>query len=270
MYGTYALPLSHLRGGVNLYKVLLADDEIIDLEGLRTFIPWKDLDMEVVAAVNNGFAAASVLEREHVDILVTDIRMPNMSGLELAQKALENNAEMSVIFVSGHQDFHYLKQAMSMNACGYVLKPMDDKELIDSLVKARNGLEQKKKWRSHEAPSGTGAPMDQWNTKNGKLIAQVMAAVRDRLHENITLKQLAEQFCFSPNYLGALFKEETGQNFCDYVTKVRMEKAQELLRSTTLKIYEVAEQVGYRYFPYFSRQFKETCGMTPLEYRRRH
>ncbi|MGV2786904.1 helix-turn-helix domain-containing protein, partial [Clostridium perfringens] len=88
--------------------------------------------------------------------------------------------------------------------------------------------------------------------------------------ENITLRDMANRFSFSPNYLGVLFKEETGHNFSDYVIKLRMERARDLLKTTKLKIYEIASQTGYQYLPYFSRQFKEMYGMTPLEYRRKH
>ncbi|EGG33870.1 response regulator, partial [Paenibacillus sp. HGF5] len=86
-----------------MYKVLLADDEILDLEGMKSFIPWEDLGMKVIDSVNNGFAACEVLEREKVDILVTDVRMPNMTGLELAQRALKLQEELRIIFVSGYQ-----------------------------------------------------------------------------------------------------------------------------------------------------------------------
>ncbi|UUZ97263.1 helix-turn-helix domain-containing protein [Paenibacillus sp. P25] len=93
--------------------------------------------------------------------------------------------------------------------------------------------------------------------------------VQERLQENVTLREVAEHFSFSPNYLGTLFKEETGRNFSEFVIMLRMNKACELLSQTKLKIYEVADRVGYRYLPYFSRQFRETFGMTPLEYRRK-
>ncbi|MFD0674647.1 response regulator [Cohnella sp. GCM10027633] len=263
-----------------MYKVLLADDEMLDLEGMRAFIPWTELGMEVVAAVNSGFAACEVLDSEPIDILVTDIRMPNMTGLELAAKALELQPDISVVFVSGHQDFHYIKQAMTMNAFGYVLKPMDDRELIDSLTKIREHLivkmQRERTENAYLELSRTAGTTDseslpaKESTKNGKLIESVVASIRERLHENVTLRDLAIRFSFSPNYLGLLFKEETGQSFNDYVIGLRMEKAKELLRDTRIKIYEVAEQVGYRYLPYFSRQFRETVGMTPLEYRRKH
>lgn len=108
------------------------------------------------------------------------------------------------------------------------------------------------------------------SSKNGRLVEEIIDNIRERVHENITLRDMANRFSFSPNYLGVLFKEETGYNFSDYVIKLRMERARELLVSTKLKIYEVASQTGYQYLPYFSRQFKEMYGMTPLEYRRKH
>ncbi|GAB6926778.1 hypothetical protein JCM10914A_07610 [Paenibacillus sp. JCM 10914] len=523
-----------------MYKVLLADDEILDLEGMKSFIPWESLGMTVVDSVNNGFAAWEVLQQEEINILVTDVRMPNMTGIELAQKALKVQDDLQVIFVSGYQDFSYVKQAIALNACNYVLKPMEDEELIEALMKAKldlDKLQERKEterayqemipilknqyllqilqkpydgamlgiikreyhlnemewpvrvillelddvstWRMHAQDTGDqkvqhdqyftqlhklleqsgfrhfckvtdqrmavlmdvmkgksdiqaalerlseffsltvtvgegGAAhrleelhasylmaegaleqkmfrgkgkwilynevptedredaksldirldalftamtnydivgihdeveaiqllasnirskftirnlgvyiilkldahlntmhedlfqmlgielknldvllqfetMDDifsWlrmkvfeiseklnfrkSSKNGRLVEEIIENIRERVHENITLRDMANRFSFSPNYLGVLFKEETGYNFSDYVIKLRMERARDLLISTKLKIYEVASQTGYQYLPYFSRQFKDIYGMTPLEYRRKH
>lgn len=130
-----------------MYKVLIADDEVLDLEGMRRFIPWSELGLEVVAAVNNGYDACGVLEREHVDILVTDVHMPSMSGLELARKALTRAADIRVVFVSGYQDFHYVKEALALKAYSYVLKPMDDSELADVLLRIREELDRARRER---------------------------------------------------------------------------------------------------------------------------
>lgn len=491
-----------------MYKVMLVDDEILDLKGMRTFIPWNELGMEVAAAVNNGFSALEFLENESVDVLVTDVRMPNMTGLELAKQAIDKYERLRVIFVSGYQDFQYIKQAMTLNAFSYVLKPMDDQELVEALQKVRADLDEEKKKVAQElayhqmvpllkneymlqllngesdastlqklrdehgfsalqtpftiavledderagdwvrsygirhickvdanryalfceqedrltdliqalqsATIGIGLPVDEleaasvsyrqalealdlkifhgkgsiihysrvheremehaehldiqldalfeamsnyelvrihdelaslyelagrlrtelaihsftmyiimkldnhlqamneslfellgfdWKSldvlesletideingwlrrkvyelsellqqkkqrKNWKLIQQMIAYIQERLSENVTLKQVADTFSFSPNYLGQLFKEEMNQNFSEFLISLRMEKAGQLLRETNMKVYEVAEAVGYRYLPYFSRQFKEYYGSSPLEYRRK-
>lgn len=119
-----------------MYKALIVDDEILDLEGMRTFIPWTELGLEVVDAVHNGFEALSVMESESIDVLVTDVHMPGMSGLDLVRKAKELYGRIKVIFVSGYQDFNYVKQAISLHAYNYVLKPMDDTELTEALKKS--------------------------------------------------------------------------------------------------------------------------------------
>jgi len=243
-----------------MYKVLLVDDEVLDLEGMRAFIPWTDLGMEVSAAVNNGFDAYEVLERERIDILVTDVRMPNMTGLELTKRGLTLQPHLKVIFVSGYQDFQFVKQALSLQACNYVLKPTDDDELIESLEKIRGELEQRR--RSADGPRE--------ESRNGKWLHELTEYIQEHLHENVTLKDLAEKFSFSPNYLGLLFKEKTDQYFSDYLNTLRMERAKELLLNTNKKVYEVADLTGYRYLPYFSKKFRECYGMSPLEYRKFH
>jgi two-component system response regulator YesN len=105
--------------------------------------------------------------------------------------------------------------------------------------------------------------------ENIKLIREMTDFVREHLHENITLRNVANRFSFSPNYLGTIFKDATGRNFSDSVIELRMEKACDLLKNSNLKIYEIADRVGYKYLPYFSRQFRESYGVTPGEYRKR-
>ncbi|WP_339282071.1 response regulator [Paenibacillus sp. FSL H8-0282] len=524
-----------------MYNVLLVDDEMLDLEGMRQFIPWNELGMQVVEAANNAFTACDILEQHVIDIIVSDVNMPNMSGLELARIAIEKKNDIRVIFVSGYQDFSYVKQALSLKAYSYVLKPMDDKELIAALQKVKQDLDDESKRRDveeayqhmipmakndllirlfegewegdtqagmfklmksygldklewpirvavleldyfnwfqeqdnltkhlmskdflyevntiaqkHGMPHcykvssyriallineqemekfieeiyesirtkfpvtmtvGVGKPtfaMDQVHTSyrqameavdgkmflgkgklimyetvssepgmidartldarmdtlfkamkeyelvliydeidklfrsvsslrskftihnlamyiiwkldqqlkevsedlfeilgmelhsldillqfdtisdirswlvlktfeiseylrsktesvNNKLIREIMQMMKDKMSENFTLKDIAQQFSFSPNYLGYLFKEETGKTFSEVLIQLRMEQAGKLLKDPKCKIYEIASQVGYRYLPYFSRQFKEAYGMTPMEYRKR-
>src|SRR5690606_6054608 len=105
------------------------------------------------------------------------------------------------------------------------------------------------------------------NTENGRFIRNVRLTIKDRMGENITLKDLAQHLSFSPSYLGFLIKEKSGYTFNELLVQLRMERACELLKQPGMKIYEISDQVGYRYVPYFSRQFKDKFGLTPLEYR---
>ncbi|WNS45423.1 response regulator [Paenibacillus sp. MMS20-IR301] len=131
-----------------MYKVLLVDDELLDLSGLECFMNWDEMDMEVCAAASSGFEALEVLETEQVDIIVTDIKMPIMTGMELARRALELNPQLKIVFVSGYEDFQYAKQAISLSACGYVLKPVDDDDLRRTLMDVKGNLD-KERAQSH-------------------------------------------------------------------------------------------------------------------------
>ncbi len=255
-----------------MYRVLLVDDEEIDLEGMRRLIDWRGLGMEVVAAVSSGLAAMQVIENEAVDVLVTDIRMPGMSGLELVRLAAQRQPELESLFVSGYEDFHYARQAIRMQASGYVLKPVDDDELHQVLTDVKAKLD-----RASPGPGGgsgrsptVGFPEGSAISsvkKNRRLVEEIARYVREHLQRNFTLREVADHFSFSPNHLGYLFKEATGMNFSDYVIQARLQCAAELLRDPRIKVYEAANQAGYRNLAYFSKQFRECYGMTPGEYR---
>ena len=84
---------------------------------------------------------------------------------------------------------------------------------------------------------------------------------------DITLNDLSKEVYLNPNYLGRLIKKETGKNFSDILTEVRIEKAKELLKNTQIKTYEISERVGINDSRYFSQLFRKMTGMTPTEYR---
>ncbi|UVI28789.1 response regulator [Paenibacillus spongiae] len=123
-----------------MYDVLLVDDEPLDLEAMQLLIPWDELNMKVAGTAYNGFAALELLRRQTVDILITDIQMPIMSGLELAEQAKSRNPSLKIIIISGHEEFQYARKAIAMNASSYILKPFDDRELIHALKNVKEQL----------------------------------------------------------------------------------------------------------------------------------
>ncbi|THF76898.1 helix-turn-helix domain-containing protein [Cohnella fermenti] len=134
-----------------MYRAVVVDDEKYDLEGLRRLIPWAELGIEVVCSENKPLAALSYIEEYPIDILVTDIKMPVLTGLELSRKAQERNPELRTIFISGYQDFQYAKQALHLKADGYVLKPIDDDEIEALLRKVVADLDETNKRRREQS-----------------------------------------------------------------------------------------------------------------------
>ncbi|HOJ09051.1 MAG TPA: response regulator [Clostridiales bacterium] len=108
----------------------------------------------------------------------------------------------------------------------------------------------------------------QSNISKNIIIEFIKKAINDKYHEDISLLTMALEFCLTPNYLCLIFKKETGETFNDYLTKVRVQNARELLKDPTYKIYEIAEMVGYRDSDYFARVFKKITGFTPSEFRK--
>lgn len=127
-------------------NILLVDDEAVDLEWLRRRVAGNEqISFLDVGTAVSGFAALKIMEQKRVDIILSDIRMPIMSGMEFARKAKEINPHVHIVFISGHQDFSYAKEAIQLNASGYLLKPVDDNELIEMLTQLCAKIEQERK-----------------------------------------------------------------------------------------------------------------------------
>jgi two-component system, response regulator YesN len=145
-----------------MYKVLLVDDEHYDLEGLKQLIPWPDLRLHMVDAVHSGVQALSVIEQiGELDVLITDVMMPRMSGLELAMAVKERFPNIKIVFLSGYQEFEFARKAIELSAAGYVLKPMNDEDLIRVLNGVVQQLDREKQDRQLEHMS-QGELLYQW------------------------------------------------------------------------------------------------------------
>lgn len=519
-------------------NVLLVDDEAVDLEWLRRRVAENShLPLHSVRTAASGFAALKLMEQHRIDIILSDIRMPIMTGVEFARRAKAIHPEVQIVFISGHQDFSYAKEAIQLSAAGYLLKPVDDDELNEMLSGLCDRIEKERKqhtalsetltlvnqelllrWFSESAPeqaeahvhgiltpylqSGSAVAIieiddmawkiqtwgeerrNAWSSSAGqfirsfaqqhnlgmvittyddhfvilaavqeqyftalleelitafyqefsfsitagrgmyttelmklhesyrqaqaalsikwivgknrliqdasewhpkqrmashveetvdrmlkamldydlttiddcllqlftgdcaisrkndvydliiritsklhadlrqmnehlyeilnwdahdpfvlfqfetvhdilswlrrrffelsemlymkrqrqkrKLIDEITDYVKERLDQKITLNEVAAHFEFSPNYLGHLFKVETNSLFSDFVGELRMKRVCELLEDPTKKVYEIAEQAGYKNIIYFNRQFKQYMGMSPGEYRKKH
>ena len=119
--------------GKNLYTVIVADDEDELREGVCTMIPWQDYGFRLVASAGNGLDALQLVEQYEPDLLLTDIRMPFISGIELARQVREVRPATNIAFLSGYDDFQYAKQAIQYNIISYMLKPLTMEGLATEL-----------------------------------------------------------------------------------------------------------------------------------------
>lgn len=127
-----------------MYSVFIVDDEIVVREGIRNKINWEETDFTFVGEAPDGELAFSMIQDVKPDILITDIKMPFMDGLELAKMVKKFQPWVHIIILSGHDEFEYAKQAISIGIEDYILKPFTAEELLKSLTKIQKKLDEQK------------------------------------------------------------------------------------------------------------------------------
>jgi two-component system response regulator YesN len=267
---------------MDLNKVLVVDDEKIIRDGLHDYVKWEDQGLCLLGCAENGVEALEIIKQNDIDILITDIRMPNMDGLELIRNLVGLGKCPVAILISGYNDFAYAQQAIKLKIVfDYLLKPIDLKELEQTLQMAVKERERLSFIATIDKLADIKEYMDNiikescWRMASDKktpmpaIIRTAIGMIEKHYADpDFTLKWVAEQTMVTPNYLSTQFKEEVGIGFVRYLNGVRIDKAKELLKNTFLKIYEISYRIGIEDVHYFARLFGEYTGLTPKEYRR--
>jgi len=240
-----------------MLNVMLVEDEANIRSGLKKLVDEVSGCGRVVAEAANGREALLRLAEADVDLIITDIRMPEMDGLEMLKALRAQSNETQVIVLSGYPEFDYAKQAIRYRVQDYLLKPVDVGEFVHCLR------------RMHEKIRSEGRP-SKAQEMNGvhPVIRRAVEYMERHLHEDVTLAALADYLHFNPDYLSQLFRTEAGQSFTDMMIRMRMERAARLLTETHLKIYQIARLCGYSSEKHFMIVFKKLMGTTPTDYRR--
>ena len=252
-------------------QLLFCEDEYLTRIGVMQTIPWEEIGITHVDCAKNGQEGMEMLST-HPDILLTDIRMPFVSGLDIASRLKEMDPYSEVIIMSSYSDKEYLKKAITLSTVAYIEKPLDLQELrsaLESAVARRRQNLRVQAWEAQQSPAEHFACLpDPDSPAFSQATRIVLREIRDRYADlNLSVDALAESVHFSPVYLGATFREETGIHIRSLITSVRIEAACRLLRETNLPITEVARKSGFNSANYFAKQFRAIQHMQPNEYR---
>lgn len=253
-----------------MFNLVIVDDEAIVANGLAKFVAWKEIGFKVVGVANSGEEALAIIKKEKVHILLTDIIMGSKNGIELIEEAMLINNEIKAVILSGHEEFEYAKSAIKLGVYDYLVKPVDFDELEMLFKELYKKLEQNSEkviTATEQDKQDLNRPVSNEEKSEGMIINTVKDYIHENYSKNITLNQLAERVYIHPTYLSILFKKKTGENFTDYLTKVRINKAKEFLEDISLRIGDVSYKAGYESPKHFSKMFKELIGMTPKDYR---
>ena len=261
-----------------MIRLLIADDEKLEREALAEMVARRFEHEVVLELAENGRKAADTAVLWGADLILMDIEMPGMSGLDAARAVLVQRPGCRVIFVTAYSLFQYAHEAVHLGACDYLLKPVDPDELEASIRRAMRQVEAERKLeelataKALPEPQDAGAAPAEDAADEDSPAAMVMAQVRRYLEDNymfdLSLDSVGEILHISPAYLSAQFKKYQKMNFLDCLTELRINAAKKLLADPLRSTAEVASMVGYDDSSYFARAFKKRTGMTPTQYRR--
>ena len=249
-----------------MYKIVVVEDEKRVRQGIIMGTDWSKINCIVMGEAEKGEEGVGIIRKCRPDIVITDIRMPRMMGIEMIEKVYELGLEPRVIFLTAYDDFAYAQQAVKLGAADYLLKPFKDGELettIQKLIEKNRRDTERKEQHNQELRLDAG--------DKSKYIMDAIAYVDENYaNPNISVRAVADHLGISEGHLSHLFRKETDSTLMAFVTKRRMRAAMSMLQDYRHKVYEVAEQVGYRNITYFSATFKKYVGVSPSEYQDRY
>ncbi len=237
-------------------KLLIVDDERQIRLGLVEGVRWSDHGVGKVFAAENGQAALELFIAERPDVVISDIRMPGLTGLQLAERIRGLGSDCAVILLTGYADFEFARQAIRNGVIEYLLKPVNLDDLT-AIVERVLGQDARSQSRASEPQ-----PYSLW-------VRNAIDYVHWHYDQSINAERVAEHVQKTPNYFSGVFKREVGVSFSEFLNRYRIKRAMELLLNTNMPIYEVSERVGYSDYKHFVRKFVCYLGETPTAFRRR-
>ena len=251
-----------------MVKVLIADDERFERELLLEIVEERFPRQVQTRTAENGRRAVETASLWVPDIVLMDIEMPGIDGIEAAKRILAQYPDCKIIFVTAYSLFNYAYEAVRMGACDYILKPVDPDDVERSVLRCIRQIETERQLKDM-------APVVESLSESGNYdkTTLMMEHVRTYLQHNymlydVSLDSISDILHINSSYFSQLFKRSFGVKFVDYLTDLRIRAAKDFLKDPFLTMAEVSGMVGYESPNYFTRVFKKTTGCTPTEYRR--
>lgn len=290
-----------------MLKILIAEDELLERQTLQELLEEHYAYTADIRTVDNGVDAVSMAQLWCADLVLMDIEMPGINGIDAALEIITHNPRTKLIFITAYNRFEYAVEAVRLHAIDYLLKPVEDEKLIFVVGRAIEELkeqtlfyEQVRKMQERPPGGPIEAPLDALqadgsvgNTadssaghrkkaaptsesieaarqdRNMLLMQKVAGYVEKNYQYDISQEAICDILNMSTGYFSKLFHQCYGVKFIDHLTNVRVEAAKSMLADPTKRSSEIGKRVGYQSSSYFSKIFKQKTGVTPSEYRAR-
>jgi len=254
-------------------NVMIVEDQYHFRKGLVKMIESSHHNWNVVSEASNGQDALKMLEAHQPNLILTDIRMPVMDGIEFVTKVREKYPKTQIIILSGYRDFEYARSAIKLGVIDYLVKPctVDDiNNMLDKVTDFFNSMAQTESLElapSNKDHEDKGISSEE---KQKRIINKAMTYIELHYADDCRLTEVASHVKLNPSYFSVLFKKMTGSSYSHYLINFRLEKALQLLITTDMKVMEIAAAVGFEGSNYFTNVFRQVYAISPKEYRNQY
>ena len=258
-----------------MYTMIVADDERWIRERIALSIDWAKAGIKVAGEAADGEEALALARELKPDIIVTDIRMPGISGLDLIKQLHRAGIRAKIIIISGYSDFNYAQKAIKLGVSDYILKPVENPELVSVVKKCvrqieaenvRDRIIEQAAFQKDLKEKLAGYEGEDQNRRRNTM-EKALAFIENNYSRPISLDDTAAELMLNPSYFSKLFSDTAGIPYSKYLALYRINKAKELMADPALRIKEIAGLVGYDNVRYFTRVFKSLTGLTPNVYK---
>lgn len=264
----------------NIIKVMIIDDEYLIRNLIKNCIDWNELGMEIIAEASNAVEGINLINKEKPDIILTDINMPITDGLDMSKCILEKYPDIKVVVITGYNEFEYAKRSIKIGVSDFILKPIDEEELRNSVLKLKNEIlddySRKREYKDIKEKMVVFNNIINLNDtskigdKNLDIEQIKKIIIKNISNRNLSLKLVAEYFYINPSYLSRIFKERTDETFSEYIVNTKVKIATEMLKVPNVKAYEISKKIGIDDPNYFSNWFKKSTGLSIKEYKKQN
>lgn len=268
------------------YHILIADDEDRIVRNMCQIIKDAFGDEVEVRMASNGLECVRIMREWLVNLLITDIRMPGLNGIELVEEIRKTDSRVEILVISAYEDFNYAKKLIPYGVLDYLVKPINV-DLILGKVRSALGRHGERGRKEKTGAKRNGAEKDsieesaveygmgekeeadgteeKYHTRS--VIRDAKAYIAREIYSPVSLTDVAEHLHISKSYLSAIFKNETGENISGYINSVKVKEAKRLLLKTEMSVQEISEKLGYSTSKYFIEKFSKSTGISPAKYR---
>lgn len=250
-----------------MYRAMIIDDEPIIVQGLSRSVPWEKYNCEVVATANDGVEGKQLIEEYRPNLIFLDICMPEMDGLTMIAGLKSEFPDLEVSILTGFRDFDYAQRAIRLGVTRFLLKPSNMEELEEAIQTMTDNLKAKNIEAGEAKDIEEEAAEEHESVASSFIVKNALQYIEENYTQKLKLADVAEKTYVSQWHLSKLLNRHTGQNFSEILNNVRIEKAKELLKDPSLRIGDIAEEVGFLDMAHFSRVFKKQMGISANEYR---